>query len=400
VLAFSPDDGWRLYAGSPTEEERVWLGDTPGPDRLGAWTGLARVHPLPELAAWLSRRRDRPLAILGNRDLLDRPESYGLPDLPRLWLSESAPLTARLSEQVSAARRVKDEAELAVMRRAASATRAGHLAAMRTARTGITEWDLKTEIEAEFFRHGSRRPAYDTLVGAGRASAVLHCSPGDRPLRQGDLVLVDAGAEVGGYMGDVTRVLPASGTYSDLQRDVYQLVLSVEAAAIARCRPGAEFRELHLLACVELARGLVDLGVLRGDPESLVERDAHALFFPHGLGHLLGIVTHDAGGYLPGRVPSDRFGLKWLRTDLPLEPGIAVTVEPGIYFIPALLQSASWRERFREEVDWDRVDGLLDFGGIRIEDDVVVTETAPEVLTAGIPKHPADVEVQMESAGE
>ena len=159
----------------------------------------------------------------------------------------------------------------------------------------------------------------------------------------------------------------------------------VEKDAIARCVPGAEWREIHLAAALQIAEGLVSLGILVGAPDSLVERDTHAMFFPHGLGHMVGLGVRDASGYLPGRKRSDRPGLNMLRTDLPLEKGYLMTVEPGIYFIPALLQDPALRERHRDAVRWDRVDSLLDFGGIRIEDDVLVTDGTPEVLTSAIP---------------
>ncbi len=163
------------------------------------------------------------------------------------------------------------------------------------------------------------------------------------------------------------------------------MVQNVEQNAIARCVPGAEWREIHQAAALEIAAGLVGLGLLVGSPESLLERDTQALFFPHGIGHMVGLGVRDASGYLPGRARSDRPGLNMLRTDLPLEKGYAMTVEPGVYFIPALLQDPALRERHRDAVRWDKVDALLDFGGIRIEDDVLVTDAAPEVLTKAIP---------------
>jgi Xaa-Pro aminopeptidase len=168
-------------------------------------------------------------------------------------------------------------------------------------------------------------------------------------------------------------------------RSLHALVLAVERKAIAGCHPGAEWRDLHLAAALQIAEGLVSLGLLVGAAESLVERDTHALFFPHGLGHMVGLGVRDASGYVPGRARSNRPGLSMLRTDLPLEKGYVMTVEPGIYFIPALLQDPALRERHRDAVRWDRVDALLEFGGIRIEDDVLVTENEPDVLTAAIP---------------
>jgi Xaa-Pro aminopeptidase len=209
---------------------------------------------------------------------------------------------------------------------------------------------------------------------------------------------MDAGAEYDGYASDVTRTFPAGRRFEGVQRDLYQLVLDVQQTAIASAKPGIEYRALHLAASERIASGLVDLGILKGPAQALVERDAHALFFPHGLGHMLGLSTHDAGGCLAGRTPSDRFGLKWLRADLPLQPGYVVTVEPGIYFIKALIDDRGRREEFADCVDWSRVDSLQGFGGIRIEDDVLITDSGSEVLTAAIPKTIAEIEALREEA--
>jgi Xaa-Pro aminopeptidase len=200
------------------------------------------------------------------------------------------------------------------------------------------------------------------------------------------MVLVDAGASYAGYSSDVTRTYPVGGEFTPEQKDVYAVVRAAQVAAIGRCRADTEFRGIHLATAVDLARGLADLGILRGDAEGLVERNAHALFFPHGLGHLLGLATHDAGGYLAGRSPGREFGLRYLRTDLPLHPGYVVTIEPGLYFIPALIDDPARREEFADAVNWERVGKMREFGGIRIEDDVLVTDGEPEVLTSSIPK--------------
>ena len=278
------------------------------------------------------------------------------------------------------------------MRAAADASTRGHLAALRLARPGMTERQLQIEIEAEFFRAGSARTAYGSIVGSGPNAAILHSSPSARALASGDLVLIDAGAEYNAYASDVTRTFPIDATFSGIQRDLYQLVHSVQKAAIASVAPGVEYKALHVAACLGIASGLVDLRILRGRPEDLVERDAHALFFVHGLGHMLGLATHDAGGCLAGRSPSDRFGLKWLRADLPLQPGYVVTVEPGVYFIDALLTDPARRETFADAVNWPLVDSLRGFGGIRIEDDVLVTDSGADVLTAALPSDIAEIE--------
>jgi Xaa-Pro aminopeptidase len=392
VLAFDPGEGWTLFAHEATEDDRIWIGDTEALGHIAETTGIERVRPSAELYRWLEQRRGEPLALLGNDDITHGYAEYGVPGWQSLELVPDADLGARLSEQTSEWRRAKDPAELALMRSAAYATRQGHLAAMRLARPGITERDLQIEVEAEFFRHGSERTAYGSILGSGPNAAILHKAPTGRVMHAGELLLMDAAAEYGGYASDVTRTFPVGALYRGIQRDLYELVLSAQKDAISQVWPGQEYRDLHLGAAEGIARGLVDLGILRGAPQDLVERDAHALFFVHGLGHMLGLATHDAGGCLAGRERSERFGLKWLRADLPLQPGYVVTIEPGIYFIRAILEDPKRREAYADAVNWDRVDELLDFGGIRIEDDVLVTETGAEVLSAAIPKTIDEVE--------
>jgi len=386
VLTLDPFEGWQLFAPVPDIEDRVWVGDGVPLEELAARAGMDRARPLTELDAWLERRRGEPMAIAGNHDILHRPERYGLAPWEALELDVHREASEHISQQLAEMRRAKDAEELERMRAAGAASLRGHLAAMRLARPGMTERQVEVEIEAEFFRGGAPRTAYGSIVGSGPNGAILHIAPSSRELREGDIVMVDAGAEMEGYASDVSRTWPVSGRFEGAQRDLYQLVLSVQEAAIADARPGKEYRELHLEACERMAGGLVDLGILRGDPASLVERDAHALFFPHGLGHMLGLATHDAGGCLAGRNPSDRFGLKWLRADLPLQPDYVVTIEPGFYVIDALLRDPLRRETYHDAVNWERVDGLAGFGGIRIEDDVRITGGEAEVLTAAIPK--------------
>ena len=398
VVAYDPREGWTLFAPVASQEDRVWIGDSIDFETLRERSGIEQVRPIAALSGWLEQRRGEPLALLGNPDLVGNPGGYGLENWAALEVEVDDEVSHRLSEAISEARRTKDEGELALMRQAAAASREGHLAGLRLARPGMTERQLQVEIEVEFFRNGAARTAYGSIVGTGPNGAVLHFAPTNRPLQDGDIVLVDAGAEIGGYASDVTRTFPVAPRFDGFQRDLYQLVLNVQEQAIRDARPGKEYKELHLEASAGIAAGLADLGILRGRPADLVERDAHALFFPHGLGHMLGLATHDAGGCLAGRTPSDRFGLKWLRADLPLRPGYVVTIEPGIYFIRAILEDPAHREAFGEMVNWDRVDRLLDFGGIRIEDDILVTDGAAEVLSADIPKQIDEIEVLRQEA--
>lgn len=392
VLAFDPSEGWTLFGRVAGREERVWSGDAPSLELLGQQAGIERVKPVSALSAWLEPRRAEPIALIGNDDLRRKPDAYGLDGWGRLELVVDDELSVRLSEQVSEARRRKDPAELARMREAAAASVRGHLAGMRAAHTGMDERRLRTEVEVEFFRAGAERTAYATIAGSGPNGAILHFMPTRRELQHGDLVLVDAGAEIEGYASDVTRTYPVGPRFTSEQRDLYELVLSVQDRAINGFRPGVEYRDLHMAAALDIAEGLVSMGILRGNPADLVERDAHALFFPHGLGHMLGLATHDAGGCLAGRQPSDRFGLRYLRADLPVEAGFVMTIEPGVYFIDAILMDPDVRRSYRDAVDWERVDRMRGFGGIRIEDDVLATETGAEVLTAALPKSVAEIE--------
>lgn len=359
VTAYDPKEGWVDFVPVVTEAERVWEGkeQTPG-------------VPLSELPAWLAARRGRPVVNLG----------AALP-----CASAGGARTEELRAALSHSRRPKDDVELARMRRAAAATVKGYEAAIAAIREGVTERAVQVEMEAAFFRAGGERTAYGSIVGFGSNAAVLHFEPGQRVAKKGDVVLIDAGAEFERYSCDVTRTYRV-GPWDGFARDLYQMLLEVQVKAVDSCRAGAEWRDIHLASATGIAGGLAKLGILVGTAEGLVEQDTHALFYPHGLGHLLGLGVRDASGYLPGRQRSTRPGLSMLRTDLPLQPGYVITVEPGVYFIRALLASPANREKHAKSVAWNRVDELLDFGGIRIEDDVHVTSGAPDILTSAIPK--------------
>ncbi len=362
VLAYDPDDGWIDFVPEITQDERVWEGG-------GVDEGVAASR-LPD---WFAARRGRSLAVLGS---------------PLPGIEDDPALRERLREQLMAVRRPKDEEELSRMRRAAAATAAGHTALPSIIRPGMTERDVRIELEAAFQRGGADRVGYGTIVGSGPNAAVLHFEPSQRRIAAGEVVLVDAGSDVGGYVCDVTRTYPAGGPFTAAHRDVYQVVLAAQVRAVDGCRAGVEFRELHLGCARDMAQGLADLGLLRCGADEAVETGAIALFFPHGLGHLVGLGVRDASGYLPGRQRSSDPVLRFLRVDMPLEPGFVTTIEPGLYVIPALLDDAELRRRHAHRVDWDRVDGMRDFGGVRIEDNVLVTEGEPEVLTAAMPKDP------------
>jgi Xaa-Pro aminopeptidase len=255
--------------------------------------------------------------------------------------------------------------------------------------TAESEAQVRAAIESVMIAH-EMQPAYTSIVTV--QGEVLHNGHSPNLLQSGDLLLVDAGAETpSGWASDITRTYPVSGRFLPSQRAIYVIVLAAHHACIAAIRPGVEYRDIHLLAAQVIAEGLVDLGILCGNPQDLVEQDAHALFFPHGVGHLLGLDVHDMedlgdlAGYAPGRSRSDRFGLGYLRLDRPLQTGMVVTIEPGFYQVPAILQDLQRRDRYRNLVNWERLAEFMDVRGIRIEDDVLVTATGSEVLSAKLP---------------
>lgn len=369
VMALDPKTGWTHFLPEVTEDERVWEGREP--------EAFDDAVPLSEFPAWISERSGRPIVNLGE---------------PVEGTNAGSAVIDEIRAKFAAARRPKDAVEIERMHRAVAATAAGFAKARETIATGVSERRVKVELEAEFFRRGGDCTGYHTIVCTGTNAAVLHFSPSHREIAKGDLVLIDAGAQIDGYTADVSRTygsdgnIPGNGETKGFAADLYQVVLAAQIKAVDACRAGTEFRDLHLAAARDMTEGLIELGVLKGSADSLIERDVHAMFFPHGLGHLVGLGVRDASGYLPGRERSKRFGLSALRVDMPLGEGFIITIEPGLYFIPALLNDPRRREAFASDVDWNVVDQHIAVGGVRIEDNVLVTAGEPDNLTRGIPK--------------
>lgn len=401
---FDPKDGSvTLFLPERTPEDALWHGPVPGFADMKKAHGVTAVEKRSDLAQVvrkkLGKRKVKSIAIADPRTTAEAAALTGEPldfrDPARIADPELVAAVARL-------RNVKLPEELAEMRRAAAITREAHVLAMAKTRPGIYEQELVGVVEGTFVRHGAV-PAYNTILSV--RGEVLHNHAHDNMLLDTDLVLLDGGAEVGsGYCADVTRAWPVGGRFSPEARDVYDIVLAAEKAAIAAVKPGVRYRDVHLLACRVVAEGLAGLGILRGDADDLVESGAHALFFPHGVGHLLGIDVHDLEAfgdqvhYGKGRRRSEQFGLAYLRLDLDLQPGMCFTIEPGVYFVPAILRDAARKKQFRQQVDFGKAEQFLTmnslrgFGGIRIEDDVLCTESGSEVLTAAVPKERAAVE--------
>ncbi|MEM6162300.1 Xaa-Pro aminopeptidase [Erwinia sp. P6884] len=262
----------------------------------------------------------------------------------------------------------KSPEELAILREAGRISALAHHRAMEKCRPGMYEYQLEGEIHHEFTRHGARYPAYNTIVGAGENGCILHYTENASRMREGELVLIDAGCEYQGYAGDITRTFPVNGRFTAPQRAVYEIVLASLNRALALFRPGTSIREVNAEVVRIMVSGLVELGVMKGEVDALIEAQAHRQFYMHGLSHWLGLDVHDVGLY-----GNDR--------DRLLEPGMVITVEPGLYIAPDADVPAEYR-------------GI----GIRVEDDILITADGNENLTDSVVKDPDDIEALMAAA--
>ncbi|MBI2608201.1 MAG: aminopeptidase P family protein [Deltaproteobacteria bacterium] len=285
----------------------------------------------------------------------------------------------------------KSKEEITLMKEAAEMTSLGHIEAMKKTRPGLYEYQIQSYLEQKFLEKGAQHCAYPSIVGAGKNAAILHYHHNSSQLQKGDLLLIDAGAEVKGYASDVTRTFPISGKFTQKQKDMYDLVLKMQEECIQGVKPGVLFYDLHLLSARILLKGLKDLGLLKGSVENMLRKGVDKLFYPHGLGHFLGLDVHDV---VPPPVIARSRATKQsrLRASRKLEENNVITIEPGVYFIPALLKDPNNRKKFKDFVHWSKVDPYLQFGGIRIEDDVVITPKKPLILTHKCPKKVNDLE--------
>lgn len=359
-----------LFCREKDEEREIWDGFRHGPAAARETFGIDDALPFGELDGKLPELlagHETLWCAIGQESAWDGQLLAALKRVRAQSRSgQRAPTILRdLRVPLQRMRLIKDAHELALMRRAADITDAAHVRAMRTCRPGWQEYMLEAEISHAFRSRGASGHAYPPIVAGGANACVLHYIANDAPLADGALVLIDAGCELDGYAADVTRTFPVNGRFTGAQRDAYEIVLAMQAAAFDAIRPGAPFPAYHEAAVRVLVRGLIDLGVLNGDIDGLIEREAYAPFYMHRTGHWLGLDVHDVGDY--------RTGEDWTR----LRPGMALTVEPGVY----LRAAAGAPEPFQ---------GI----GIRIEDDVFVTETGCEVYTRA-PKTIAGIEALM-----
>ncbi len=373
-----------LFMDEAKPESALWHGETPKRAEIASAIGADVAKPMSELeskaqpAATIAAQ-DATTALIQSR-ILKRPIS------PAKILQG---IDLDLARAVVSLRLTHDAAAIEELRLAAAVSVQAHLAGMVVTSSTQQESEIRAAME-HIIIGNNMTCAYASIVTV--QGEVLHNQQYHNLLQPGDLLLADVGAETAtGWASDVTRTWAVSGKFSSTQRDIYDVVLAAHDTCIANIRPGIEYQDIHLLAATVIAQGLVDLGILQGKPEDLVKMDAHALFFPHGVGHLLGLDVHDMedlgdlAGYEEGRTRSTRFGLNYLRLNRPLRPGMLVTIEPGFYQVPAILNDPQRWSKYQDVVNWERLGQFADVRGIRIEDDVLVTQTGCEVLTDELP---------------
>jgi Xaa-Pro aminopeptidase len=398
AFALIVDGRCTLFLAPVEPGDELWHGDQPSIQARAERLGIDLVRPLTELVAAAEEHVGRLFTLA----VPDPAVTTRLARLTGRRLSyPGSPGPRVLVDAVIGLRRTRDTLELAEMREAAAIAGEGHRLLMGATRVGGTERGLAALFEAAIAARGAV-PSYRPIVTV--RGEILHNPDYPNPLGDGDLLLVDAGAESsGGYASDITRTWPVNGRYSSRQRDLYSLVLDANEACIRMCRVGQRYRDIHFAATRILADGLVGLGLLRGSVDELVDSGAAGLFFPHGVGHLIGLDVHDLENfgdrpaYAAGRARPEQFGARYLRMDLDLEADMVVTIEPGLYLVPAILRDPALRKRFADQVDFAEAERWLGLGGIRIEDDVRVrpaTEAGgePEVLSADVPKSIAEQE--------
>lgn len=387
-----------LFLHPPEPGDELWHGDVESLEARRVRLGVDAVRPLAELDLVCEPHRGRLTALA----VPDSAVTARLSLLTGRALSYPAsPGADGLVDAVIRRRRTRDPWELDEMRAAAGHAEAGHRAAMGATRVGGHEREIAALFDAVLAARGVGTSYHSIVTVRGE---ILHNPDYRNPLAEGDLLLLDGGAETeSGYASDVTRTWPVNGRFNARQREMYELVLRANMAGIAMCRVGTRYADIHWAATRVLAEGLRDAGLLRGTVDTLVEAGAVGVFFPHGVGHLIGLDVHDLENFgdrpafAPGRSRPSQFGARYLRMDLDLEANLVVTIEPGFYVVPAILHDAELRARFAKSVDFDAAERWIGFGGIRIEDDVRVRPADeaggdPEVLTASIPKSVNELE--------
>ncbi len=392
------DEGTETIFGNDLSlDDIVWMGPQPTLAELSSQVGVANVKPSSDLSEVIKKANKD-----GRKVHYLPPYRYDnmfkLNDMLGIAIGElKQNASVDFIKAVVAQRSYKSAEEVVELEKAVATTGAMHLAAMRAAKEGQTEANLAGIVEGISVSMGGglSYPVILTINGQ-----TLHNHYHGNTLTKGKLVLGDFGAETAmRYAGDLTRTFPVDNKFTQKQKDIYEIVLKAEVDAIAALKPGIPYQQIHLDAAKILAEGLKSLGLMKGDIDEAVAQGAHAMFFPHGLGHMIGLDVHDMEdlgedyvGYSDTIKRSDQFGTAYLRLGRELEAGFVLTVEPGIYFIPELIDQWKAEGKFEDFINYDKVEAYRDFGGARVEDDVLITADGHHILGPGIAKTVAEVE--------
>lgn len=377
-------------------EDIIWMGFQPSIKERAMQAGIEETMPLDKLEETVKTAVQkgkkvhflppyRPETVIKIGQLMDRP------DVVKDHSSED------LIKAVVEQRSVKIKEEVEEMEKALSVTHETYSVAMRMTKPGIYEREIAGKMEGIVLSHGYTI-AFPTILTIN--GQILHNHYHGNILKEGQLLVIDSGAESSlHYASDITRTIPTGGKFSPKQKEIYEIVLNAQGSSIDAIKPGTKFRDIHLQVARIIADGMKELGLMKGDMDEALEAGAHALFFPHGLGHQIGLDVHDMEnlgenyvGYDDKTKRSEKFGFAYLRFARELQPGFVMTVEPGIYFIPALIDKWKGENKFTQFINYEKIEEYRDFGGIRIEDDVLVTESGHRVLGMPIPKTIEDVE--------
>ena len=395
------DEGREILFGNDVDiDDIIWMGKQPTMKEQGEKVGVMNTAPLKDLQGILRQALDKGRKIHFLQPY--RGETI-------IWLSDLLAIphgqvrsgaSEELIRAVIKLRMEKDDLEVAEISRMVDVAYLMHTTAMKMAKPGMIEQEIAGAIEGIALSHGGpvSFPVILTINGQ-----TLHNHYHGNTLREGRMLVIDAGCEAAlHYASDITRTVPVGGKFSRRQREIYEVVLKANLEATAAVKPGIPFRDIHLLAAAEITKGLKNLGIMKGDVEEAVKKGAHTLFFPHGLGHPLGLDVHDLEGlgenfvgYDEEITRSKEFGLGFLRFGKRLKTSFVMTIEPGIYFIPELIDLWKAENKLADHINYEKVETYRDFGGIRIEDDILVTESGCRVLGKPIPKTVGDIEAIM-----
>ncbi|MEO9965666.1 MAG: aminopeptidase P family protein [Reichenbachiella sp.] len=386
-----------IFGDELTIDDIVWTGPQPTIASLAEKSGITNTAPTSQLEVVLKK------ALSDGRKVHFTPP-YREEHTTKLaaWTGKSiaeirSGESIKLIKAIIAQRNIKSPEEIVELHKAVDLTADMHLAAMKFARPGMKESEIAAKIN-QVALAGEGQLSFPVILT--KDGQTLHNHYHGNIIQEGDLILCDTGAEIqSGYAGDMTRTFPVASTFTQTQKELYQIVLNAHETAIAALKPGIKYKDIHLKACTKLAEGLIEVGLMKGNPEEAVAAGAHTMFFQCGLGHMMGMDVHDMEnlgeqyvGYSDDLKKSTEFGLKSLRLGKELEAGFVITVEPGIYIIPELIDRWKAENKYTDFLNYDRLETYKSFGGIRIEEDFVITPSGADLLGKPVAKTVNDVE--------